>query len=55
MSLSRSARYPQGACTQFAAFYDSTAGLYLAALDPEQARDWAVLFRCGYWYGRREP
>jgi hypothetical protein len=35
MSLSRSARYPQSACTQCAALYDSTAGLYLAAHDPD--------------------
>ena len=29
------ALYPEGACTQLAALYDATAGLYLAAHDPD--------------------
>ena len=34
-SQQREALYPEGACTQFAALYDATAGLYLAALDAD--------------------
>ena len=40
------ALYPQGACTQFGALYDATAGLYVAAEDPDghcKRWEWATI------------